>query len=265
MTAEPVAAPGVKSLEKGLELLALFRGAGCALRVTEVAASIGVPVSTAHRLLRTLIAHGYVRQNMVTRFYLAGPALLDLAQELVEPGDLARVARPELRDLVARTRETAAICVLHGTEAHFTLCLNGTEVLRVVPLPAHLVVPAHATSGGKVLLAQLPTAELRGFFKRSRLFVYRARTIATRGALERELAQVRSTGYAVSREEAHEGVCSLAVGIRGGDGSVIAALSLLCPAQRMPQTRVAVLVTELRRSAGRIATRFAHAPASVGG
>ena len=258
MTAE-VAAARVKSLEKGLEMLALFRGAGRTLRVTEVAAELGIPVSTAHRLLRTLIAHSYVRQSRSTRAYLAGPALFDLAQGLAGPSDLAMAAGTELRDLVARTRETAAICVLHDAEAHFPICLDGPEVLRVT-LPAHHIAPAHATSGGKLLLAQLPTAELRAVFKSSRLFAYHTRTITTRSALERDLCTIRKRGYAISREEAHQGVCTVATAIRVASGKTVAALSILCPAQRLPQARVASLVAELRRSAGRIAIQLGRHP-----
>lgn len=243
----------VRSLERGLQLLALFRTANRAVRLSEASRALGISPSTTHRMLRVLTSLGFVHQDRRTRAYYAGAALLDQAKSLVHDSDLVRYATPELQALEARTQETALLGVLRGSEAHFIACVESRQTTHAETPPPYHVAPAHATSAGKLLLAQLSLAEVRKIFATSRLFAPRASSIATRGALERELRLIRERGYATSLEEAREGVCTVSTVIRGASGTVYGALTLMCPRQRMPAARIPRLVNELTASAERVA------------
>jgi DNA-binding IclR family transcriptional regulator len=158
--------------------------------------------------------------------------------------------------LEARTHESALLGVLRGSEAHFIACVESRQPLHAETPPPNHVAPAHATSAGKLLLAQLPVADLRKIFATSRLFTPRASSIATRGALERELRLIRERGYATSLEEAHEDVCTVSTVIRGAKGTIYGALTLLCPRQRMSAARVPRLVQDLSLAAEQVAIRM---------
>jgi len=246
----------IRSLEKGLQLLLLFDVPNRAVRLSEASRYLGVSLSTAHRLLAMLCGLSFVRQDPKTRAYYAGGTLLDLAQSLLEEGALVRAADEELQLLAKRTRETAVLAVLRGSESHIIALAEGTEMTRVVPVKRHLGTPAHATSAGKVLLAELTRPELVHIFARQQLRAMTPRTIAKRSALEVELATVRRRGYAMSSEEAHPMVASVATIMRGSDGRTYGAIALLAPPLRISSAVVPRLVEQMRRSGDRIAARF---------
>lgn len=107
------APPGVQSIHRALSVLELIAASDAAVGVTVIANSTGLAPATAHRLLRTLQARGYV-QHVDERKYALGAAALRLgasAQRSVATG-----ARPRLAQLVAATGETANLAVLEGDD-----------------------------------------------------------------------------------------------------------------------------------------------------
>lgn len=73
------ASDGVQSVARTFALLEALAAAGGELSLSELAASTGLPPPTIHRLLRTLVDGGYVRQ-LPSRRYLLGPALVELGE-----------------------------------------------------------------------------------------------------------------------------------------------------------------------------------------
>jgi IclR family acetate operon transcriptional repressor len=245
----------VRSLAKGLELLLLFKSPDHPVRITQASQALGISPSTTHRLLSMLRSHGFARQDPETHVYYAGPALLHLAQSLLEEGALCRAAQQELENLAAGTRETVVLAVLRGSEAHFIASVESPEALRVAPLPHRFGVPAYATAAGKALLSELSRLQLLRLYSKPKLAVRTVHTIAKRSELERELIAVRNCGYAMSFGETSLNVNSVSLLIRGSKGNVYGALGLLCPSQRLPRDRVINVLGILTRSASVIARR----------
>jgi DNA-binding IclR family transcriptional regulator len=246
----------IHSLAKGLDLLLLFRGADCAIRLSDASRSLGVSISTAHRLLGMLKSRGFVRQDPKTRAYFPGSKLFELTQSLFDESALYRAARDEMARLVKRVDELAVLAVLRGSEAHFIALVEG-PTSRVGPFPEGLARPAHATAAGKMLLSQLSHDELRKVYSRSTsLATLTTTTIGRRRLLERELAEIRSNDYALSAEETRPDCHAVAVLIRSTQGEIRGALSLLSVPERMPPARVQWLVNELRLSAATIVNQF---------
>ena len=246
----------IHSLAKGLDLLLLFKGADAAVRLSDASRSLGVSISTAHRLLGMLKSRGFVRQDPKTRAYFPGNKLFELTQALFDETALYRAARDEMDRLVKRVDELAVLAVLRGSEAHFIALVEG-PTSRVGPFPEGLARPAHATAAGKMLLSQLSPAEFRKVYSRATsLATLTTTTIARRGLLERELAEIRSNGFAMSAEETRPGCHAVAVLIRSTHGKIHGALSLLSVPERMPSARILWLVNELRLSAATIVSQF---------
>ena len=246
----------VRSLAKGLEILLLFKSPDHPVRITQASQTLGISPSTTHRLLSMLRSRGFARQDPKTHAYYAGPALLGLAQSLLEEGALCRAAQLELETLATRSRETVVLAVLRGSEAHVIVSVESPEALRVAPLPWRFGVPAYATAAGKALLAELSRLQVRRLYSKPKLDVRTVHTIAKRSELERELIEVRNCGYATSFGETNLNVNSVSLIIRGSKGEVYGALGLLCPSQRLPRERVVGMLDVLRRSAGVIAPRL---------
>lgn len=247
----------VTSVDHALQLLAAFQDHP-SLAVRESAELLGVAPSTAHRLLTTMQATGFVVQDPATRRYGAGPALVAVALASLQRIDVGRVARPHLAALAAETRETVSLAVSEGATVRFIDSVEGPDVVRVRSRIG-LAVPAHTSAAGKALLAGLGRDELLRLYPTTRLQRRTPRSIGSRTLLLKELEDVRRLGYATSLEESMPGLASVAVGIGDVRGRVIAALAVLVPAERLDPHRTERLVLATRGRAKRIEAELGSA------
>ena len=141
----------VSSADNVLRLLRLLREQG-ELRVADAANRLGVAPSTAHRLLATLRHHEFAVQDR-RHVYLPGPALSAIQATMPRP-DVRAVIHRCLRELVQQCEETAHFMTLEGNGARFIDGVEGSRSLRC-GTRIGLLMPAHMTSGGKALLAEL--------------------------------------------------------------------------------------------------------------
>jgi IclR family transcriptional regulator, acetate operon repressor len=126
------------------------------------------------------------------------------------------------------------------------------HALRVAGRTGRLL-PAHATSVGKAMLAMLPDAELDRIYTSEDLPARTGRTIRTRTALRQELERTRKAGYASNAGESEEGVSSIGVAILNPSGRPVAAVSVAAPASRMSQAMARSAAVPLAETARRIA------------
>jgi DNA-binding IclR family transcriptional regulator len=222
-----------------------------ALRVSEVADTIGVARSTAHRLLTTLCQEGFVAQARVRGTYRAGPQLVEVGLAALRGVDVRRVAHPYLEALSAELRETVSLLVVQGTTSWFMDSVESMEPLRVTSRTGHSL-PAHCTSGGKALLAELSPDALRRLYPEEDLPVVTAHTVATRTALEAELETVRRQGYATNCEGGQVGVSGVAVLVRDPDGRPLAAVAVSAPSARLTDEHAARYARAAREAAAKI-------------
>ena len=132
---------------------------------------------------------------------------------------------------------------------------SGRSAMRVV----HVIgarAPLHVTAAGKLFLLEEGFARLRDYAKRTGLAALTKNTLSSVALLERELERIQRQGWATDNEEAEIGVRCVAAGIRDDAGSLIAALSLSTPADRMkPQWGPLV-----KDTADRISRSIGHVP-----
>ena len=245
-----------ESVGKAIRLLALFRGAEIPVRIAEASAATGLARSTTHRLLATLAAQDFVRQDPATRAYYPGSALLELARSLSRDLELREIARAEMAAMVKRTGETANLIVLQDGKALFVEGLEGPHVLRVAARVGSAGA-THATAGGKAILAQMSDAQIRRLFPTNgKLPRFTSRTISSQRKLLHALAVVRAAGFATSSGESNLGVYAVAAAIVGASGTVYGALSLAAPLARVTVPVSNALAHEVRRAATHIAGYF---------
>ncbi|WP_022872097.1 helix-turn-helix domain-containing protein [Nesterenkonia alba] len=70
---------GVQSVERAFQILEVIAVRGGTVTLSEVAAETQLPAATAHRLLRTMIATGFVKQ-LKNRSYGLGEKLVPIGQ-----------------------------------------------------------------------------------------------------------------------------------------------------------------------------------------
>lgn len=236
----------IESVDNALQVLLLL-GEQPRLRLTDVSRYLGVASSTAHRLLAMLQFRGFVRQDAATRSYVPGPALDGLAFGVLRRLDVRTRARPVMERLNADLQETVHLGRLEGSQVHFIDSVESARALRIGGRVGRSM-PAHCTSTGKALLATLSEEELLRLYPDEQLVQLTSHSIATRDALLAELARIRERGYSRSREEAEEGVSSLAVALRSTQSPRL-AINVSVPASRMTEDTQGAILGRLTESA----------------
>ncbi|TYB58599.1 IclR family transcriptional regulator [Nonomuraea sp. PA05] len=239
----------VQSVERALDVLEALAEHGGEAGLSEIAARTGLPYGTIHRLLRTLLARGYVRQESDRRYALGGG--------LVRLGGIAESmvgvwAQPYLTRMVELSGETANLAVLEGDFVVYVAQVPSPRRLRMFAEVGRRVLP-HSTAVGKVLLAGRPASEAVAVFERTGMPRRTPNTITDMPAMLTELGAVRSRGYAMDLGEEELGVHCLAVPVQDGD-RVVAAMSVSGPAERIDALNRDHLAERMRK----IATDFGH-------
>jgi DNA-binding IclR family transcriptional regulator len=199
--------------------------------VAEAGRLLGVARSTAHRLLTTLVVHGFAEQDAETRLYRAGPALTQAGLATIRRFDARTHARPYLEAVARVTGETVHLIVLAGGDSLFLDSVEGGQSVRTAPRVG-ASFPAYSTSGGKALLAELDDAALRALYPHERLPAVTGATIPTRTELVAQLATVRATGYALNQGESDAQLSAVSAVVRDATGVARFAISVSAPAFR---------------------------------
>jgi IclR family transcriptional regulator, acetate operon repressor len=218
-----MATPSLLSLEKAVGLLRRIVQDKEEYSISELAAKIGVPRSTAFRIIAT-----FERTGLITRLcrgrYLPGPTLL----RLVSPGSLNRVltglGRPIIQKLARKTRCTAHLGVFEGGMVTYLVKSDAAKGALFTREGTQL--EAYCTGIGKVLLASLPESALGEYLASGPFIRMTPNTLTASRALKRALATVKVKGYATDNAEMDVDLKCLAVPVHDGDGTVVAALSI---------------------------------------
>jgi DNA-binding IclR family transcriptional regulator len=230
----------ISSVDNALRLLQLFREQQ-SVRLTDACAYLDVAHSTAHRLLAMLVHHGFVRQDPTTRAYRPGPTLVEIGLAVVQKMDIRLQVRPILERLASEFEETVHLCVLEGSQVRYLDAVESERALRVVARTGN-VLPAHCTSAGKALLAELSAARLREVYPQARLATQTSHSLGSLRSLEAALDDIREQGYATNYEESEEGVGSVAIALFDQSGRAVAAIAVAVPVSRLgPKVRTHVV------------------------
>ena len=248
-TARPTG--GVQSIERALDLLEMLADAGGALGLSELAATSGLPLPTVHRLMRTLVNRGYVRQE-ASRRYALGPRLIWLGE--TSSRMLGTWLRPFLAQLVRETGETANMAMLDGDEVVYIAQVPSPHSMRMFTEPGRRVRP-HCTAVGKALLAQLPPDRARALLERDGMPAYTPTTITDPDLLLAHLAVIRRQGYAIDEGEQEVGVRCFAVAVPDVPSSL--AISTSGPQTRMTDDAAARIVPALKQAALQVSATIA--------
>jgi IclR family pca regulon transcriptional regulator len=237
----------LESLARGLGVLAALVEP---LPLSAVAAATGLPRATARRALITLVHLGYVTSD--DGLFRPTPRVLELGFAHLAGLTLPEIAQPHLAALVERVKDSASMAVLAGDDIQYVARVP-TVRLMSVDITLGTRFPAHATSMGRVLLAGLPAHERVARLEGMDFRALTSRTVTSAARLGRLLEQVGWEGYCLVEEELEEGLRSIAVPVRDGDGRVLAAINVAMHASRRTadEARESVL-PELRDAAARI-------------
>jgi IclR family pca regulon transcriptional regulator len=235
MSSESRSAEFVQSLERGLAVIKSFSRERPALTLSEIADLAGLTRAAARRFLITLRDLGYVGSD--GRLFSLRPRILELGYSYLSSLPVWEVAKPHLEELADKVRETTSASVLDGTDIVFVARVE-TKRIMAMTLGVGSRLPAWATAMGRVLLADMSSAQLDEYFTKVRLEPLSARTVTDEAELRGIIEQARIQGWTLVDQEVEEGVRSLAVPIRTPDGRTVAALTVCSHAFRVSAERI---------------------------
>lgn len=221
----------VTALASGLEVILAFDEAHPRMTLSEVAARTGMNRARARRFLLTLHALGYVRKQQ--RHFELAPKVLNLGYAFLSANNYRSVIQQILEDITAECGESSSLGVLDGDDVTYVARSSSRHRLMAITLSVGTRLPAAHTSMGRVLLAQLPDAELDAFLARVVLEKHTDKTITDKAELKRCILEVRQQGYAIADQELDSGLRSVAVPAFDANGRLLGAINISTNAARV--------------------------------
>lgn len=243
-------AGGVQSIERAFELLEIMASAGPSIAFGDLAARAELPQPTIHRIVRTLLNLGYVRQ-LPNRHYALGPKLIRLGESAAQL--IGAWSRPHLSELVERTGESANMAVLDNDMAVYVAQVPSPHSMRMFTEVGRRVY-LHCTGVGKALLMQLPDDVLVATLNRVGMPAASENSHTTVDGLMRDIELSRTRGYAVDEGEQEIGVRCFAAPVLGAP--TLTAVSISGPAPRLTLKSATKVTPLLKQVARDLASEF---------
>ena len=242
----------MQSTTRSLTILSTLAKHPDGVGVSELAAEVGLPGSSLHRALRSLLSHEWVWQDPTTRKYCLGVGLLQLSSPLIENGlkRLHQRAHMLLADLSQRTHADTFLAVLMQDKVLNLESVALADDCRVaVTIYSGQKVPLHCGASAKAILAFMPSPNLLRLIERYPFRPYTMNTIFSLEEFLSNLAVVRDEGYALCNQEYQIGVTAMAVPLFDRDGNPYASFGVCAASQRFEGKFKKIVNKYLRESA----------------
>lgn len=254
----------MSSTLKCFEVVELLAQEPFELPLSGIAAQLGLPISTVHRLMATLVEAGFAEQDAATRHYRISGKALWAGTAYLRNSPVYRAAFLVMQEAARGSQGLVHLGALHGTP-------HGSWVLylHTVGSPSRLYLyadtgerrPLHATGLGKAILAWQP-AEIVGRLTGQKLPRFTKKTICSASDLKEELRVTRQRGYAIDDEEGVMGLRCVAAPILDRTGTSVAALSMSAPVSVLNNAAIEAAATHIREAALKISVQIGYRPAS---
>jgi IclR family pca regulon transcriptional regulator len=220
----------VGAFEKGIAVIEAFNADNSALTPTDVASKTGLTRAGARRYLLTLTKLRYAEFD--GKFFRLTPRIMRLGHAYLAATPLPRLARPILETITEKTRESASLTVLDGSDTVFIARSNPARIASV-SIGVGTRLPAYCTASGRVLMMQRSDAEILRYLQGVQPSAYTPKTLVDLTILHQAFRDTRAVGYSVNDEEFEVGLRSIAVPVTNSRNEIVAALAVSVPSGRM--------------------------------
>lgn len=252
----------INSVLKAIRIMELFTPENPTQALADISKQLGLPKSTVHNLLNTLMAAGYIEKTD-NNLYALGTAIIALTQNVRVNVEVRDRAAPLLRELADLCSESVYLTIRDGDFALYIYAIESSHRLlarTAVGDRANL----HCTAVGKAILAHLPGDEVDRVIARAGLPRFTAATITSPSVLMEQLQEIRLQGYSVDRQEHETGVFCIGAPIFDVHGHVFGACSVSGIDPEIVGKRAGVISGAITRVAMDISRRMGYVPSSIG-
>jgi len=243
----------MESSRKLLEVLLQFDSQKPVMAVSELAESVGLPLSSTYRYVGILRDVGLLEADPQGG-YRVGARILPIAQAARDASaSLLQVVRPVMQKIQIECGETVLLVRREGNSVH---CVDRVESDQAVRLSFDPGQPMrlHEGSSARVLLAAMPLAERSAYLDRLR----ESGIALTRRLEAAELDRVNDEGWTESFEEVDQGIWGTAAAIQQ-NGVVVAALGCAGPLYRLGTEQREAIIRAVREGAQQVSEQLTRA------
>lgn len=247
--------PESRSVRRTLDIFELMLAAREPLSVTAVIEQLRIPKSTAYELVRMLVESGYLERGRRPGSHFLGRRLFELGMAYRSQVDLLKEGSHVVEALRDNTGETVQFSVL---ENEMMLVLLKEESRQPIRIISHVGtrVPVNWAAAGRLLVSDLPDAELRRLLEHSARPSPTGRAPTDVNTLVAQIRRARAQGYAVELNETNAHAGCVAAPVLDSSGRCVAAISIVAPEQRMQRKQRETLIAAVKEHAGRLSRRL---------
>jgi DNA-binding IclR family transcriptional regulator len=218
------------SVERALSILELFERQRRPLTLKEIADDCGIPASTCHSLVHTLLKRAYLYQSGARKDVYPTRRLFDLGATIVAHDPVLQRVLPTMAHLQDATGETVILGKRQGARVVYLEVLESPQVIRY-SARAGDTKPLHSTCIGKALLSSLGNAQAADLLARNPPERITESTIVSVERLLADLDDGRAKGRFVTWGENVPDVTAVAVPLQLAHD--VYGLAVAGPAHRM--------------------------------
>lgn len=249
---DPEQATGTQLLDRTvgvIKLLGTFGEQGA--RMSEIAESLGLKTSTAHRIVTALERHGLIEREHATKRYRLGLALFALGATAADGTGLRKLCRPALLRLAGETGDTVFLMARSGLNV---VCVDRQEGAYVLDsLTGHIggQIPMGVGPASEAILAFLPEDEAEAIIEANAPLYARYHDLSA-DKIRARLPRIRAQHYALDDGELVAGISALAVPILPPKRDAVASIAINMTSARLGKERLNELLALLRAQIARI-------------
>ncbi|MCL4495617.1 MAG: IclR family transcriptional regulator [Firmicutes bacterium] len=245
----------VKSADRVVTVLSAVAEIPGGLSFTELLNKTGIPKSSLHGIIQTLVADSMITYDELTRVYYFGPRLWELAMKYYDRLHLVPLAWPYIEQLRDTCGQTVQMAVLDGQDVLYVAKAESHRPLQMASYVGSRL-PAYATGLGKALLATLTDSRLRTIFPQEPWPAFTKNTITRYDELIQKLKHIREQGFAEDMGEYSPDIRCIAYPVLGLENRGVAAVSVSVSADEFSSVKIHDLVRVLRKQCHLMARRL---------
>jgi DNA-binding IclR family transcriptional regulator len=247
----------VRSVERAMAVLKCFSHEETEMNLRQISERVNLPKSTVPRILSSLEQGNFVEQDEKRGAYRLSFEMIRLGMVASAGSDLARTARPIMKELSDRTGQTSNLYVIRGFQRLCVEQVMGPQYIRRYSYMGALL-PLYGGASGKLLLAYQTPEWLERYFQATELEKMTENTVTDRNTLICQLAQVRRQGYAITHGERDAISSSISAPVFEYSGKLAAALTVSGPLVMFTEENVSRYAGQVVQAARRISERLGY-------
>jgi DNA-binding IclR family transcriptional regulator len=249
------------TVERALRVLSIFAEERSQLSLHEISGLLEMPKSMVFRILQTLESMGYIIKDEKSKNYTLGLEAFRVGKVFERNLYIKRISLPFMQELNFETKETVEL-VVPDLRIYRPICIHTMESHHSIkPLPEMGTVGYfHCGAPRKAIFAYLGEEMIEQVIHRIGLPKLTQHTHTNPGELREHLRTIRNQGFAISREEAIPGACSVAAPIFNSLGGVAGSVGINLPLYRINEDKEKELEHMVKLYCSRISEQLGYQP-----